>query len=359
MHTPARWTLTAALVGSLAWTNAEAGRLFNGDCDGGQMEPPVESSASGHCDVYLSSDETKIWVEIRVESLENPMTASHLHFGKPGENGPQLFDLGIFADSTAQEFTIGEFARNALKRGEIYAAVHTVPYPVGELRGQMWPQVCASYGATLNGGQEVPPNGSGATGTADLTLWGDHSRLHAVLRTQNLTNPITGAHIHKAPPGVLGPQVFDFGTFGGMTVRSFVPTPGQVLDLDAGLYYVDIHTNLFPGGEIRGQLGENTPSGVEPLAAFDLPRLRVSPNPAVGEIHLSFELEAGAPIEFGIVDAAGRSVRALSAEVRTPGAWSATWDGRDDAGRLVPNGAYFARLSTSAGIASAALRILR
>lgn len=359
MYTPARWTLAVALVGSLTCTSAEAGRLFNGDCDGAQMEPPVESNATAHCDVYLSSDETKIWVEIKVENLENPMTASHLHFGKPGENGPQLFDLGIFVDSTAQEFPIGEFARNALKRGDIYAAVHTVPYPVGEIRGQMWPQACASYTATLNGAQEVPPNGSGATGTADLTLWGDHSRLHAVLRTQNLTNTITGAHIHKAPPGVLGPQVFDFGTFTGMTVRSFTPTSGQVLDLDAGLHYVDIHTNLFPGGEIRGQLGENTPSGVEPIAAFDRPRLRVSPNPAGGELQLAFDLEVGAPIALGIVDAAGRAVRTLSAESRVPGIWSAFWDGRDDGGRLVPNGAYFARLSTAAGISTAALRILR
>ena len=32
------------------------------------------------------------------------------------------------------------------------------------------------------------------------------------------------------------------------------PTPAQVADLFAGLYYVNIHSNVFPGGEIRGQL---------------------------------------------------------------------------------------------------------
>ena len=31
-------------------------------------------------------------------------------------------------------------------------------------------------------------------------------------------------------------------------------TPAQYGDLAAGLYYVNIHTARFPGGEIRGQL---------------------------------------------------------------------------------------------------------
>ncbi|MDB5871314.1 MAG: hypothetical protein JWQ07_756, partial [Ramlibacter sp.] len=33
-----------------------------------------------------------------------------------------------------------------------------------------------------------------------------------------------------------------------------VVTPAQAADLMAGLWYVNIHSTQFPGGEIRGQL---------------------------------------------------------------------------------------------------------
>ena len=41
--------------------------------------------------------------------------------------------------------------------------------------------------------------------------------------------------------------------------RDMIPsthtTAPQMADLQNGLYYVNVHTSLFPGGEIRGQLG--------------------------------------------------------------------------------------------------------
>jgi flagellar hook assembly protein FlgD len=45
-----------------------------------------------------------------------------------------------------------------------------------------------------------------------------------------------------------------------------------------------------------------------------------------------------------IIDTAGRIVRRLAGGDRRAGAHSIPWDGRDDAGRLLPAGRYFARI---------------
>jgi flagellar hook assembly protein FlgD len=46
-----------------------------------------------------------------------------------------------------------------------------------------------------------------------------------------------------------------------------------------------------------------------------------------------------------VYDSAGRLVRAREIAFRAPGSLSLFWDGRDDAGRRVPAGIYFARLA--------------
>jgi len=51
-----------------------------------------------------------------------------------------------------------------------------------------------------------------------------------------------------------------------------------------------------------------------------------------------------APVSLSVVDRAGRVVRQLVNQRRTAGAYSVTWDGRDDAGRKQPAGVYLYRL---------------
>jgi hypothetical protein len=52
-----------------------------------------------------------------------------------------------------------------------------------------------------------------------------------------------------------------------------------------------------------------------------------------------------APVALSIVDRAGRVVRRLVYQTRPAGAYSATWDGRDDSGRKLPAGVYLYRLN--------------
>jgi hypothetical protein len=119
------------------------------------------------------------------------------------------------------------------------------------------------YAATLDGLQEVGPNASPATGSGTFNL--DAAKvLHYNISFSGLLAAETMAHIHgPATPGVNAGVVFGL-PLGSPIVGTVGPlTPAQEADLNAGLYYVNVHTQLFPGGEIRGQIYRET-VGVEP-----------------------------------------------------------------------------------------------
>ncbi|MBC7886103.1 MAG: CHRD domain-containing protein [Saprospiraceae bacterium] len=110
-----------------------------------------------------------------------------------------------------------------------------------------------TYKATLNGTSEVPSNSSPATGTATLTL-NTTTNVFTLVVTHNLEG-ITAGHIHKGAVGVSGGVVFPFLTIASpINFTSVALDATQESDLNAGLYYVNLHTVAYPGGEIRGQL---------------------------------------------------------------------------------------------------------
>lgn len=115
------------------------------------------------------------------------------------------------------------------------------------------PNPNTTFLATLNGASEVPANGSTATGTATLTF-NTTTKIFTIAVTHNIATPTNG-HIHKAATGVSGPPVFPFSSFTSpIAYTSIALDAAQEADLNANLYYVNIHTAAFGGGEIRGQL---------------------------------------------------------------------------------------------------------
>jgi hypothetical protein len=83
-----------------------------------------------------------------------------------------------------------------------------------------------------------------------------------------------------------------------------------------------------------------------------------TPNPFHAGARLHFALDAGARAELRIFGADGRLVRTLIDRPLEAGRHAAEWDGRDDAGRDVPSGLYFYRLTTDGGRAATG-RVLR
>jgi len=69
------------------------------------------------------------------------------------------------------------------------------------------------------------------------------------------------------------------------------------------------------------------------------------PNPFNPRTTIAFELAAAAEARLSIVDLQGRRLRALAAGPLPAGRHEVVWDGRDDAGRQLPSGAYMVELS--------------
>lgn len=123
------------------------------------------------------------------------------------------------------------------------------------------------YTATLKGSNEVPPNGSTATGFASYTLDGD--LLTVNISFTGLSAPAAAAHIHCcAPMGTNAPVVLPFTPFPNSTSGTFSETvnlstfsfsgggseAALIAALNTGKAYSNIHDANFPAGEIRGQI---------------------------------------------------------------------------------------------------------
>jgi hypothetical protein len=111
------------------------------------------------------------------------------------------------------------------------------------------------YLARLRGSEVVPATGSAATGTALLTLTGNNATLN--LNFSVIASGQTAAHIHGPAPfndTVAAPIIATLpnGTVSNFALNNLTAT--QVTQLKGGLWYVDVHSNSFPNGEIKGSL---------------------------------------------------------------------------------------------------------
>lgn len=113
-----------------------------------------------------------------------------------------------------------------------------------------------TFTATLNGASEVPADTSKATGTGTFKYDRTTYMLSGTVTFSGLT--ATASHIHKGAVGVSGPVVIPLDVTAPVTSPiTLAPTlldSTQRADLMNGLYYVNIHSEAFPAGEIRGQL---------------------------------------------------------------------------------------------------------
>lgn len=114
------------------------------------------------------------------------------------------------------------------------------------------------FTATINAAQEVPPAISTGSGTGNFTLQGND--LHYTLHVSGLTTPITAAHFHAAPRGENGDVVEPIPTNSGTSLTAsgtWVDLSEQELEwLDDEEIYVNVHTEQYPAGEVRGQVEE-------------------------------------------------------------------------------------------------------
>jgi hypothetical protein len=113
-----------------------------------------------------------------------------------------------------------------------------------------------TYGLTLDGKQETPPNTSAGSGTGTVTYDDATKEMTYTITYSGLTGPATAAHFHgpAAAGAAAGVVVGVTGSVASPITGKATLTDGQAKDLADGMLYFNVHTAANPKGEIRGQV---------------------------------------------------------------------------------------------------------
>lgn len=107
---------------------------------------------------------------------------------------------------------------------------------------------------TLDGDQEVGPVDTPASGSGTATLNPNTNLFSWNISFSGLAGTETAAHFHGAALPCANAGVRIALSTGSPKIGSQVLTAPQVTELIEGRWYVNVHSNLHPGGEIRGQV---------------------------------------------------------------------------------------------------------
>ena len=125
----------------------EGQTLFRATLAGSNEVPARSTAATGSAGFTLDGD--TVFFAIEVRQIEG-VTASHIHSGAAGVNGPVRVDLflGPVTDTVDGQLVEGRFSAadvrgvtfdvllEQMRTGAAYVNVHTTRFPGGEARGQ-------------------------------------------------------------------------------------------------------------------------------------------------------------------------------------------------------------------------------
>jgi CHRD domain len=116
-----------------------------------------------------------------------------------------------------------------------------------------------SFKVPLTGAQCVPPVDTTGSGTADLTYDPATRVVTWNISYAGLSSASTMAHFHgPAKQGQNAPPVIWLSTQGSPPTNPMkgtaTLTPDQAKQFSAGEWYVNVHSQSHPAGEIRGQV---------------------------------------------------------------------------------------------------------
>ena len=240
---------------------------------GGAAEVPANASLAGGAVVAeLDGDALTVSGSFAGVADYNETVGSHLHFAYAGRNGPVQVALtptlsgrgdGVFAVADNQ-LSLTDQQMGWLGQRQLYVNVHSERFPAGEVRGQLVNNAAVPFTVVLSGANEVPANGSDATGGAALELVGRRFTASgafdgiAGFREQ----AAGGAHLHLGFAGQNGAIQFPLaatveadesaGVFPADSNRRELTEQQAGWLLDRQLY-VNVHSDRWPAGELRGQ----------------------------------------------------------------------------------------------------------
>jgi hypothetical protein len=255
----------------------EAQAVFTGVLGGIFEAPLIYTTAVGAVKAELRGNE--LVVSGAFDGLSSPVDlniagGAHLHLGYAGQNGGIEFLLDSQLDmdmqggqfmASANTFELTDEQVAAVTNRTYYVNIHTTNFGGGELRGQLLQEARYYLNAPLSGTSEVPAANSPATGQVIMEVESDNivsTGSFAGLASPFDPNVAGGAHLHDALAGANGGILEGLNasllsdnagifTSGDNTVMTSEELRGKLRERGV---YVNIHTEDFQAGEIRGQV---------------------------------------------------------------------------------------------------------
>lgn len=248
-----------ALAASFCATASADVHVLTATPEGAQEVPPVASAGIGEATITVDDVSGYVHVQGTFSGLNGNITLAHLHGLAPaGVNAGVLVGLD-FTGTTSGTFEGSNFLDatriQGILSGESYVNLHSSAHGSGELRGQAtFPLV--TYTGTLDGAQAG--TASPGTGTYVATIDRNTGMVTIDGTYAGLQGSVNASHLHGTawfgqPAGLffgLTNTGGSTGTFNGSAALS----AAQVEDVLEGFTYINIHTTVAGGGEIRGQV---------------------------------------------------------------------------------------------------------
>ncbi|MFK7937624.1 MAG: CHRD domain-containing protein, partial [Saprospiraceae bacterium] len=241
------------------------------ELSGASVMPAVNTTGTGMLILEINAESAT--ASGSFDDLTNNFNGTaQIHNGLAGSNGDPAFFLnatgagtttGVFSvdDNT---FALTPSLLNELLNRSMYVDLNTAMHVDGEIRGQFLPLTTQYYTAYLAGANEVPTVTTNALGNVKLELAGTQLRVSGSFNGLSSDyNPMIGSHLHIARNGRNGDVAFALTPTLSFDERSatylvadnvFDLTDAQIAALEDGQFYVNIHSDNQPMGEIRGQV---------------------------------------------------------------------------------------------------------
>ena len=143
---------------------------------------------------------------------------------------------------------------------------------------------------------------------------------------------------------------FDEVTFRFETVAESPDSPAEITLISAVIAGAD-------GSPVKVEFGNTTTTTAAIPNTFALHNNY--PNPFNPVTTISYDVPVSGPITLRIYNLLGQVVRELVNEEVSPGAYKITWNGRNDAGRALSSGIYFARLNAKGYVSTQKMILLK
>jgi hypothetical protein len=255
-----------------------------------------QSTARGVAALTINGSRDTICLSINMMGISDSITGIGLYSTDTDSSGSLVIDFSSVVDgNTLNTSIVGTFVNEEnladFIEGDYSIRVFTNGSTEPLIAGNLRLETDYSFVALINGDQEVPPSGSTAYGLAIVKLNMDSSKMKIDMMVDGLTGSITGVHMHLGGDSVNGPVAVDLTEFvDGKVIQGTVDSSDFLSIVDSlvsGLVYLNVHTGIYPNGEIRGQLQMDKGIAFHSFLTGDQEVPPVSTN-AVGLAHVSF-----------------------------------------------------------------------